>query len=360
MSSFQMNPAHLLPRHALAQLLAWSRAIVVGTICLSSASFAQDRLYPLQGAAVNGTVEEMAPDKVVMQVRGNNQNFPSNTIGWIVYEGDPPTFTRAKEFVSKGQYEEAMIEIRKVDASAIKSDTSKKELEFYQSYIEGKQALQGKGDAAKAIKGLLAFVSANKETYHFYDCSELLGELAVQVGSYDNASKYFGAMAKAPFKETAFRSRFLQAKALFAQGKFGEAKKAAADVISGQASDAPAIRLQKLAAVLQARCDASEGNADAALMSLNKLIQENDSSDAELFSKIYNAQGEILFKLDRAEEAAIAFLHTDLLFANQPESHAEALYYLAQIWKKLGDALRADEAREKLTTSYAGTPWAKK
>ena len=323
-------------------------------------SLSQDRIFPIQGAAASGSIQEMTKDKVVMQVRGNNQNFPSNTIAWIVFEGDPSSFSRAKEFVSKGQFEEAMVEFRKLDPASLKSDNSKKELDFYRPYTAGKLALLGKSNAKEAYDGLLAFVGANKDSHHFYECADLLGELAAQLGLFDKAAVYFGALSRSPFKEMAIRSRYLEAKALMAQNKFAEAKKACAEVINGAATDPAALRTQKLAAVLSARCDSGEGKGEAALASLQKLIQDNDSSDGELFSKIYNAQGECLVKLNRNEEAAIAFLHTDLLFANQAEGHAEALYYLSQIWTKLGEVQRAAEAKEKLTTSYAGTPWAKK
>ncbi len=321
---------------------------------------AQDRIFVIQGTAANGVVQEIAKDKVVMQVRGNNQNFPTNTITWVVFEGEPAIFPRAKEFAYKGQYDEAMAELKKIDASSLKSDNSKKDLDFYRAYTEGKLALMGKGDAKKAAEALLAFVQANRDSFHFYDCSELLGELALHLGVYDKAALYFGALSKAPFKELSIKSRYLEARALLAQNKFAEAKKSCGLAMAESAADAAALRIQKLAAVLAARCDAGEGNSEAALTSLRKLIQDNDATDTELFSKIYNAQGEALYKLNRMEEAAIAFLHTDLLFASQSDSHAEALYYLIQIWPKIGEPQRAVESREKLNNSYPGTSWAKK
>ncbi len=94
-------------------------------------------------------------------------------------------------------------------------------------------------------------------------------------------------------------------------------------MINSAVNDPVSLRTQKLAAVVAARCDSGEATGSRTA-SLQKLIQDNDSSDGDLFSRIYNAQGECLLKMNRHEEAAIAFLHTDLLFANQPEGHAEA------------------------------------
>jgi hypothetical protein len=60
------------------------------------------------------------------------------------------------------------------------------------------------------------------------------------------------------------------------------------------------------------------------------------------------------------EGAVLAFLHTDMLFANQPDSHAEALYQLSTLWGKLGEPQRAADAKARLANLYAGSSWAKK
>ncbi len=178
-------------------------------------------------AAVSGVVQEITKDKVVIHKRGGNQNVPSNMIGWIVFEGTQAPSPRSKEFVSKGQFEESLVELRKLDPASLKSDYSKKELEFYRAFAEGKLAILGKGDAAKSVESLLAFVSANKDSNHFYECTELLVELAVQLRDKDKALRpSLVALSRALFKEVAIRSRYLEARALLAQNKFAEAKKA--------------------------------------------------------------------------------------------------------------------------------------
>ena len=51
----------------------------------------RDRVYPVKGAAVTGKIVEKNRDRVVIEVRGNNQNFPSNEVLRVLYEGEPPT-----------------------------------------------------------------------------------------------------------------------------------------------------------------------------------------------------------------------------------------------------------------------------
>ncbi len=332
------------------------------TLCVLATTVltADDRVYPKQGAAASGTLQSVTKDQVVIQVRGNDQTFPTNTVARISFDGEPSTFARCKEQTANGQWEQAREDLKKINAADLKSPEAKAEYEYYRAYNEGRLALTGKGDAAAAVRGLMAYMKANNDSHHYYEGLETLGELATLLGKYDNAAQYFAAMSKAPFREIAARSKLLEGRAYLAQNKYAEARKSASEVMGLPSSDATVAKVQTHAAVLLARCDAAEEKYDQALQTLSKLIAENDSTDADLFSRIYNAQGECFVKQNKNEQAAIAYLHTDLLFSSQADPHAEALFQLSNLWQKLGDAEKSAEAREKLKSTYPGSLWAKK
>ncbi len=56
---------------------------------------------------------------------------------------------------------------------------------------------------------------------------------------------------------------------------------------------------------------------------------------------------------------ALAFLHTDILFYGDPESHAEALYNLDKLWQQVDRPERALQCRNILKNQYPGSPWNK-
>ena len=69
---------------------------------------------------------------------------------------------------------------------------------------------------------------------------------------------------------------------------------------------------------------------------------------------IYRAAG------GKDQDALISFLTVDLVYNTVPDSHAEALYNLGELWERGSQPERAREARQSLKTSYPVSPWAKK
>ena len=326
-----------------------------------SPAMAQDKLFPIKGATVNGTVEEVTHDKVVIKARNGNQNFPTDQIGWLIFEGEASAAQRAKELASREQYIDAMAELKKIDQGSLDQENAKKEYLYYRGFLEGQLALRGRGDPKKASEDLLEYLRGNANSFHFYQAAETLGLLAVQMGQYDKASKYFKGLAKSPFPILAARSRYLESNSLLTQAdKQNEARAICNELLAMNATEPEVSRMQLLAKVNVARCDIAEGKVEEVLRNLDKMIQEGDSSDAELFSKISNAQGQCHLALKKPNQAILAFLHTEYFYSGIPDAHAEALYNLSQLWKGRNDLQRSAEAQEKLVKLYSGSSWAKK
>ena len=343
------------PIHTATALACLALATAFGS---PSAVAQEDRVFPLKGgAAVKGTIVERTRDKVVIEVRGANQNFPSNEIARVVFDGEPQQLTRAKDLVGQGNLDQALDEFKKIDLPSIKSDEIKKDYEFFRGYLAAANALRGKGDAAGAKTLLLNWAKENSTSHLFYSASEKLGELAMATGTPNEAAKYFGALAGSPFPDLKVKGGYLAGKALLALNQTAEAKAKFAAVTQAQVSDPASLKLKKLANVASVSCDAAEGKADQALHALEKIVDESDSADAELFSALYNTMGNILQTAGKHEEAILAFLKTDLLYASEVDAHAEALYWLSQLWPKVGENQRATEANSKLSKLYPTSQW---
>ncbi|MFM8189074.1 MAG: tetratricopeptide repeat protein [Pirellula sp.] len=339
-------------------------AIATTSFCLLGIQSLQaqdrDRVFPVKGPAVTGKIVEKNRDKVVIEVRGNNQNFPSNEILRVLYEGEPPTLSRTKDLVAQGQIEQAVDEFKKIDAASLPSEDMKQDYQFLRGYIAGTLATKGKGDPKNALTLLTNWVKDNAQSYQFYPAAELMGDLAVASGTPDQAAKYYGGLAAAPFPELKTKGSFLQGKALMASKQNADAKAKYQAVLEAKLSDPVSLKFQKMARIGIIQCDALEGKATEAIGELEKMVDEGDSTDGELFAELFNTLGSLFAAAGRNEEAVLSYLKTDQLYGAQSEPHAESLYRLNQLWTKMGSTQKAADAKQKLEKLYPTSPWVRK
>jgi tetratricopeptide (TPR) repeat protein len=339
-------------------------AIATTSFCLLGIQSLQaqdrDRVFPVKGPAVTGKIVEKNRDKVVIEVRGNNQNFPSNEILRVLFEGEPPTLSRTKDLVAQGQIEQAVDEFKKIDAASLPTEDMKQDYQFLRGYIAGTLATKGKGDPKNALTLLTNWVKDNAQSYQFYPAAELMGDLAVASGTPDQAAKYYGGLAAAPFPELKTKGSFLQGRALMASKQNADAKGKFQSVMEAKLSDPVSLKFQKMARIGIIQCDALEGKASEAIGELEKMVDEGDSTDGELFAELFNTLGSLFAAAGRNEEAVLSYLKTDQLYGAQSEPHAESLYRLNQLWTKMGSTQKAADAKQKLEKLYPTSPWVRK
>ena len=339
-------------------LFLFSAALV--WVCSASA-VGQDRLFPVQGAPASGTVTEMTPDKVVIEVRsGNKQEYKVSEIKKITFDDEPAGLDRARELILQDQFDQANDELKKISAASITKPLAKQDFEFYRAYCAAKMALAGTGDKAAAKNSLLQLAGKNNKSFHFYTLAQTLGELALALGKPDEAATYFVPLSKSASLDSKAKGVYWLAEADLRKGNHVEAKKKFEQLSAATASSPEMTRLKNYADVGLAVCLGRGGNSKDALTLLQSMVEKNDSSDHVLFAKIFNAQGASFVALGQTSQAIIAYLHTDLLFFADSELHAEALYYLTVLWPKVNQPQRAQETRQRLTTKYPSSTWANK
>ena len=107
-----------------------------------------------------------------------------------------------------------------------------------------------------------------------------------------------------------------------------------------------------------AKIMALEGKSEAGRAIVEKIIKEENPDNGMLFAYAYNTLGTCHVQSQQPKPAAIAFLHTELLYGTESDPHAEALYNLAKLWPQLEETDRANRARQALKSRYRNTYWA--
>ena len=189
---------------------------------------------------------------------------------------------------------------------------------------------------------------------------ELLGDLQARAGKPADALAAYQQLDGGP---PALKVRAASAKAamLLAQGKPDEAM-VEYDAAIKLAGSEKASQPQKRSAELgKAKCLSLQGKQDAAIEMVLQIVKDSSPEEKELLSRAYNVLGTAYRAMGgREQDALIQFLTVDLVYNTLPESHAEALFNLGELWDKGSNPERAREARQNLKAAYPASPWAAK
>lgn len=313
-----------------------------------------DRVFDTQGDSVSGAVKKTSPQAVQLERAGSLQTISSGDIRKIMFEGDPAPLTRGREFAVTGEYDQALSELKKVAIDGLPRKVIKADAEFYLALSHAKLALAGKGDKEQASRRVFAFAGKYKDSWHFFDATRLLGDLALALNDTDNALKYYGYLANAPGAETKIEAVYLKGLVQLRRGDAKNAQSQFEKIINLRVQTARSARIQAMAKAGKAVALAQTGQPGEALDLIQGLIAEMDSKDVEIAARIYNAQGSAYEAAGDDEGALLAYLHTDLMFSAQPDAHAEALKRLVDLWEKVGKPGLAAETRQELKQRYPG------
>ncbi len=328
---------------------------------LQNAWAQKDQVYTESGETLSGTVTATTPLQITIDVQGKPRTVRVSDIRRVMFAEDPPELNVGRGRILAGKLDAGLRELKKLDPAGIERAIVRRDLQFYRAYCEGRLALTAGGSKEQASAAMLAFVRADPNSFHFFEAAELLGDLAVSSEDYASAIKYYAAIAsKAPSPEYRIRALISQARALLAQEDFAGAEKAFASALAIDSDTAESKRQKRLASVGKACCIAETGSPAEGVKMIEQIIADNDASDALLFGRAYNAQGDCLRKMGKTKDALMAYLHVDVLFYSDPDVHAESLYHLSKLWSDIGKSDRAVAARNLLDERYPGSIWSKK
>ncbi len=346
--------ARTISKGVFLTCLGWSTALPAQQL---------DSVVGDRGVPTFGTISEITRTQITIDTNQGKKLFPVNEVQKVTFQGEPRELRNARDGILRGQLENARSDLEKISTNGIARKEILQDIEFFKAYCDGRLALVGGGDKAAAVRALRSFVENpdNAQNYHYFAAVELLGDLAVALASFENGIKYYNQLSEAPWPDVKMKGAVLEGNAMVANDMYAEALAKFDSVLATGVDDARA-REQKLLATLgRAVCLAETGQADEGVALVTKIIDENDSKEKPgLFAKAYNALGTCYLKANQPQDALLAFLHVDLLFNQDPDAHAEALFQLSALWRDANKSERALQARSLLDSRYSGSPWANK
>ena len=172
--------------------------------------------------------------------------------------------------------------------------------------------------------------------------------------------KTLEALSQSPWNDLKLAARIAEARALVAEGKIDDAI-AAFDAVANSVGDSASEAPRKYEAMLgHARGLIMQSKFEDALKILETVTEKGPADDSTVQAEAYVLQGQAYQGIGRTKEAALAYLHVDILFPRESAFHAEALYQMSNLWKLVQHPDRSAEAAGKLVQIYPNSEWRKK
>jgi tetratricopeptide (TPR) repeat protein len=335
--------------------IAWRAAWLAGALVAAShtarAQAPADRILRT-GGVDSGQITAITPLGVTISKSGVESTVSVENVEAVTFGGEPPELTSARNAYLAGRIDDAAEAIGAASKQGVAREEILADLEFYAAAIKARQALAGQGTIEAALGDVRGFMAARGKSFHIPAALELLGDLHVAAGQYGNARTEYAKLAKAKSSYFALRSALLVGRAWQAEGDHAQAQAEFDRVLA--ASDASALLdpLKQAATLERAVAQAAGGQADAAATTIGEIIAKARPDDHELLARAYNALGDCYLASNDARGALFCFLHVDLLYNQDAETHAAALRKLVDLWKAIGRDSRSEEAAARLAQKY--------
>lgn len=324
---------------------------------------APGRLVAPNGKSLSGTILGTSPTDVEIEDEdGDLKRVPLDKIVEVQFSDEPAKLASARSFLMRGRSGDALGELESVLESELEGVPALvlAEMEFAKAAAAGQMAVES-GDGVPAADTMVTgFLTKHPRSHHFFEMQQLLGDLRGKAGNYPAAMQAFDALSKGP---VAFKIQASNGKGqvLVNEGKFAEAVREYDAALAVSAGDEVSLMRKREAALGKARALSRLGKHADAIKLAKATIDEADPEDRSLLSRAYVVLGSLYRAMEgKDQDALIAYLTVDLVYNTVPESHAEALYYLSELWGKAREEQRSRQSGQILRDAYPQSGWAKK
>jgi hypothetical protein len=309
----------------------------------------------------NGTIEKEDPARVVLLSGANRARLEISTadVLEVNYDGEPAELGTARVAERNRQLEQALAvyqeQARKVPAAQanLRAAVQFKVAELRAQLSEGAAGASRAG----AIEEVRKFLRDFPESRHALSAWDLWARLRLLEGqSLDEGLAAvrglrgkFGTTNDFAGRCDAFEIYYLLQQAQEqSKAKPDDAAKlfgAARERLEALAKNADASAAVELRAAL-AVCRAMTGQREAALKELDEQLKTADTPRAR--ATIHLGRADCQRLTGQGREALWDYLWVDTVYNQDREQQAKAVFYLGELFEKLGDAPKAKEARERL------------
>ncbi len=309
------------------------------------------------GTTVRGNIISASPESITLATNRGEREIGVGEIRQIRLANEPNWLNGAKTRYRENRYD---VCYEQIVSEKLESDDPLviQEVKYYLAMSAAQLAASG-ADVTTQQAGnlLLEFINNHPDSFNLFPAIETFADLALESGAFAKSVEFYSKLQGVQSPEFKQRAQLKLGKAKLYDSDYAGAKEALLSAETLETSDRTA---QLIARCLYAQAISHTGETEKAITILHELIKNENSSQTELFAQAYNALGVCHLNNQDLKAARTAFMHTQLLFFTDRQSHAEALYHLHQISNMLQDSERSAQTRQTLKSRYRNTHWANK
>lgn len=232
----------------------------------------------------------------------------------------------------------------------------RRNVEFRIASLTVQKAQEEGTSSAAGIAKLEEFLRHNPDSWQTVAAGQMLGRLLTAAGKYRQAEQVYQDLAANTALPEAARVGFRlgAARVSIRPGKYGNAYAKLQAILEKLSKDSrPALQ----ARIYQAECLAGMGKFADAREQLTAVLGAA-RGDKELQAQAHNALGSCYAAAKQYKDALWEYLRVDVVYYQDREEHAKALYHLVDLFKKLKDAEHEKDCRDRLKgKEFLGTEY---
>lgn len=314
-------------------------------------------------ATIRGTVLRMNKRNVTIDTSGAERRVEANDIRFVTFSSEPREMRQARTNMIEGRDNRAYEELNSINLDDVSTDFVRMEIDFLKASLAVNMALRGELVTLPEAKLMLSTLLANEqfaENYHYYEAIQLQGDLSYATGNYSDAETQFATLSQLPWPKTALIGSLRVGQSRLGLNKYQDALTSFESVESSELNDTDDQQAKMMARIGKASALAGLDRANEGITILEELIKQQSSDNKPLFAQLYNALGTCYQTAGNPQFAKHNFLHVDLLYYQDPETHAEALFHLVNLWALENKMGFSNDARQKLKDNYPNSIWTSK
>lgn len=313
-------------------------------------------------AAVRGNIREETPREVVIQAASGEVRVPVPQIEAVRYDKQPAALINVRSKERQGRYAEAAEDYREIGKDIPETqDRLRSAIAFDVFRCLAEQAVADPTKASQATGWYERFSESFRGTRFFYPMQELIGRVLLSAGEPAKARGAFATLAEVDAPGVKEKARVYEGLCALREGKPDEAAALFRQAAESTDESPLALREKLKARVLLAESRIQAGAAAEAEKNLRELLAQIPVEASETKAMAHNALGDALRAQKKPPKESIldGYMWTMIVYNQNPESLAKALFHLSQLFGELGQTDRAEQAASRLKSEFPGSPWTK-